>query len=1039
MISTNRTTGSTSAASEALVPPAETIRACTNRQRRLTEYIRGHTGEDIAVRLTPFVPTACVMPTSEETLAESDNADLSSKEAQQLADSVDANYLVLISTAPATVDRLPLADQLTADRAQQFGYALHELGHIRYTAIAASASRIKDRVEEEHQEFVKGLWNSCEDAAIENQLAADQSQLAADRLEIVNRSISTLADEFTPDQQAEFSFRDGIEAALYDRGIYETGVCERLCDPDDDQFVFATDADRQAFAAIDESIDNLLPTILTTPDSTDRAEAVLEWWEAEIEPLLSPPDQDEKGSEQGGEDGAQGEDSAPDGQSQDDAGQQGEPSTGQQSEQGDESGQTTGGDEESPPDSCPDSTGEGEDGNESEAGEAGGGTETYPDPSDINTDQRQETPGTDALEYPDVGDEEDAEALQETSDDADTESETSEEASASQENGSSRDEDPGSKTETETETESKTESESEIGANTDPKSSEENASQGDQGDGESSPKDTTDGSESPTDSNESAGESTDEDDEDSAGSPTSDDGDDQEGASEAENGEGHSSDSPSPASAEASPWTGSDGSSQTSLGSFAQAEDDSEDSSRESPSQSDGDPARDDEGTPPEDATSDSSATSDDGPDQDGRNGVDGSNGENNQGKDKTDVNAPDTQDDSENGTAGDVGNSEPSENDQPERSEAETGIPDTSNQNKEPTNGKHEDEKSTELSQDGSDSSESQESVQEAEPVDQTPAHEDSDLEESDALDTDREGARDEAERSAPDEAQLERDLEDVAAALDKLEGEDGGADAAPGSLDELSIMPNTTDVATDQSTVKRWDEADADAGYVADTLRKALKESRRTGNRSGLTSGSFDRRRAGALARGEVNAFQVRQPGDERQYDLVLILDRSGSMRTQISTAEDALVRFAVACEDVGINVGIIDFYGDEARLIKPFSVETQYIQPSLFSKEYAGGTPLADALGIGRELLEQRRNSPLVIVVTDGKPGDADDYQNELARSYAPICGLTLSLGTSKGNVPDRVANNERFYDRHLYVHDSDRITNRLDQFAVMFDGL
>jgi hypothetical protein len=160
---------------------------------------------------------------------------------------------------------------------------------------------------------------------------------------------------------------------------------------------------------------------------------------------------------------------------------------------------------------------------------------------------------------------------------------------------------------------------------------------------------------------------------------------------------------------------------------------------------------------------------------------------------------------------------------------------------------------------------------------------------------------------------------------------------------------------------------------------------------------------------------------------------------MRTQISTAEDALVRFAVACEDVGINVGIIDFYGDEARLIKPFSVETQYIQPSLFSKEYAGGTPLADALGIGRELLEQRRNSPLVIVVTDGKPGDADDYQNELARSYAPICGLTLSLGTSKGNVPDRVANNERFYDRHLYVHDSDRITNRLDQFAVMFDGL
>ena len=31
------------------------------------------------------------------------------------------------------------------------------------------------------------------------------------------------------------------------------------------------------------------------------------------------------------------------------------------------------------------------------------------------------------------------------------------------------------------------------------------------------------------------------------------------------------------------------------------------------------------------------------------------------------------------------------------------------------------------------------------------------------------------------------------------------------------------------------------------------------------------------------------------------------------------------------------------------------------------------------------------------------------------------------------------NERFYDRHVYVHDPDQLTDRLDQFAVMFDGL
>ncbi|EMA56241.1 vWA domain-containing protein [Halococcus thailandensis] len=188
-------------------------------------------------------------------------------------------------------------------------------------------------------------------------------------------------------------------------------------------------------------------------------------------------------------------------------------------------------------------------------------------------------------------------------------------------------------------------------------------------------------------------------------------------------------------------------------------------------------------------------------------------------------------------------------------------------------------------------------------------------------------------------------------------------------------------------------------------------------------------------------MGAFSVRQPGDDKQYDLVMILDRSGSMRRHmhIDTAEDALVRFAIACEDIGINVGVVDFTQDEARLVKPFSVECEHVRESLLSKQYGGGTPLADALGLGRELLEQRRNSPLVLVVTDGKPGDADAYHDELAQSYAPVCGLTLVLDQPSGSVPEKVARNERFYDRHVYIHESSQLANRLDQFAVMFDGL
>jgi Mg-chelatase subunit ChlD len=217
------------------------------------------------------------------------------------------------------------------------------------------------------------------------------------------------------------------------------------------------------------------------------------------------------------------------------------------------------------------------------------------------------------------------------------------------------------------------------------------------------------------------------------------------------------------------------------------------------------------------------------------------------------------------------------------------------------------------------------------------------------------------------------------------------------------------------------------------------ALRESRRDQTRSGVTSGSFDRRRAGALARGDVDAFSVRQQGDEKQYDLVLVLDRSSSMSNLIHTAEDAVARFALACEDLGINVAIIDFVHGDARLIKPFSVETEHVQASLMSGETGGGTPLTDALGLARCLLDQRRDSPLVIIITDGKPGSADDYQQELQQTYGPVCGLTLALDTPHGQAPERAKDVEQFYDRHLYVHDAADLDRRLDQFAVMFDGL
>lgn len=1020
---------SASAASDALAPPAETVRSCADRERRLTEYIRAHTGEDIAVRLSSDVLTAFVVPTSEEALIKSDNAEFSDDEARQLVESVDADYLVLISTHPATLDNLPIDDQLTADRAQQFGSALHELGHIRYTAIADVVALLKERVDEDHQEFVHGLWNACEDAAIENQLRLDQSQIAADRIELVRRSISTHADEYQTGESCAFTFRDAIETALYDEGIYDTGVRDALCDPDDDHIVFAGNADRQAYEQVTDSISELVATILSTPNSVERIEHILDWWESVVKPLLDPSQQNQQESGQPDLDGTTGESNAdasrsdssrssadgetekpPDGSVDADR-SSAEGEAGQTSESAPDNNRSGDDPDSSRPDEgvTPDemgAAGESEESSNSQAGD-------QPDPDAINTDQRQSHPGADVLDYPDIGSNEDADALRQPGHDGKDKNETGS-------NGDGKDErelesqslresaDDHQAPEGRRENESTADTADDAGSEDDDREntdavggSDTDTGSDEGGDTDATPDSSTDADNSEETPGSDDGQSSQNDDSGPNHDETTDvAGESDEQGSEAES-EGQTSESQSPRN----PWGTSNDTNQTSLGSFStsgtqigsgSSASDSGGSDRPLPNE----PDTESDGSPTDAAGSNES-------------GSESESDESNTVGDTGDVttNGSDESPSHEDTTASD---DRPADTDSSDTTAADGDEkrPNTPNERNPTTN--------------------------EQPPV-PSPAHPDGDdgLDREGALETDRDAAHDEAERATPDERGLERDLEDAADALDALDEQEGGG-AAPGSLSELNIMPDAGQSST-PTTAERWGEAAADAEFVGGSLRKALKESRRDAHRSGVTSGTFDRRRTAALARGDVDVFQVRQPGDDKQYDLVIILDRSRSMRGHIETAEDALVRFTLACEEIGINVGVIDFINTEARLVKPFSVGSEHVRESLLAGRYGGKTPLADALGLGRELLEQRRNSPLVLVVTDGKPGDADAYHDELAQSYAPVCGLTLVLDKPSGSVPKKVSQNERFYDRHVYVHEPSQLANRLDQFAVMFDGL
>ena len=132
------------------------------------------------------------------------------------------------------------------------------------------------------------------------------------------------------------------------------------------------------------------------------------------------------------------------------------------------------------------------------------------------------------------------------------------------------------------------------------------------------------------------------------------------------------------------------------------------------------------------------------------------------------------------------------------------------------------------------------------------------------------------------------------------------------------------------------------------------------------------------------------------------------------------------------MGIRVAIVDFIDGQARLAKPFAVETRHVQTTLLDADCGGGTPLAEAIGLARTVVETQRDEPLIITVTDDRPSDIEAVMRELQASYAPVCSLTIATDCDPGMlVPDASALSP-YYERQAAVYDVDAIDE--DRYLV-----
>lgn len=1111
------------AATAATPSEAEQVRCSPERAQRLTDYIQGilppHISTKVDVIVTPAVETAAVLPATAEALLDADETDLPPEQARQLVEQIDGEYLVLVTAQPTPTDRIPVNDQLTADRAHQFGLAFHETLHILKTAISGVTRLLQEEVAEEYQHLVHDLFNSIEDGAIESEaIEGDNfSDNAAVRLGLTRRIHSPSPDDIDPDDQKEITFWDAVTAALYEYAIYPTGIVDALTDSDDPRLVFTSEADREAFDAVDAELERLAEEALQirsserddvshtheTDASIKRAKRVLDTWETVLKPVIDDEARDQQQHEnpplsQPSPTDAEGDGDEATPREAAQAGQQRPQLPENEQADGTESGNTDsadGGDAgEGPGELVPADSPEAADG-------------VVPpdaldvDPEDITTEREaMDDPFQDVLDHPSVDERAepdpddidlDPSDYQPAPDDGASSEAGDSDASDSHDGGPSAVGEP---------------TPSEGGEPRSPDAGEPQPSDGSVPNGTDAGGECSDsGASNPTAKGKAAL------DDGAAAEPDRDAGDGGSHADTPGPEQSGASDGPADTGASAARGgssTGSDGAEASAGGTEADATPSTADPSDPAGAGA-GEPA-----DPPSDGgaleTTSSSEAGDlashidsgDESDDAGQRTFGDFTGDSNGGGETASASDQVTSDPSagtgaRDATASDDAPGGDHAGRREDTSEAAAGTADTE---RSPSatdddadggevpaspNGQSLDapadttdtsasepsrieggsqENAASIGEDAAGGAKAPAPVtpdapagpDEATTTDRSreasgPAHgaedQDPDLD-LEALETDRKRARDTATRSTIDDEALADELANLDQVLDDdteaepasppRETQKSGGGAGPGSLDELTVLPH----GDERVPAHEWEQIATTADEVADTLAKELSLDRQSAVRRGRTSGAYDTKTGYRLAYGDPRSFSSDLPGDEKRYTLVIILDRSGSMGNgeppKIRVATTAVARFAQAAEQLDIDVAVIDFYANEARLVKPFSVAVEHAQGALLAQEASGGTPLSDALALGRTLVESQPTEPLIVTITDGKPRSVDAVMDEITTTYAPVCSLTIATDCPRGDPPAKAQRLERLYDRMATVFDAAMLDDRLDQFASRLAG-
>lgn len=881
----------------------------------------------------------------------------------------------------------------------QYAELIHECGHYLYTDYPAAeqqwedvikqhVSGYPDPVQQAIAEWVKGIWNAIEDGAIEETIRRENGEMIARKLALKNQTFVARSARHTDSGETELSFDAALQVAALDLAKYDTGSLRRLHDEDDSSVTFADESDENLYWRFYDDLCETVAMALSTPDGAARTKQIFSFIEELLhhllpdgnQPRVSDPDQQAAQGPKGQDDPRDGG-KAPQAEANQ-ALQQADPAEIAQrqatvSQQpvpdptgSDESGDTDA--DETDSGAGRSVGGEADTGEQQSEGERGpsapaSGQEHHDTPSDTSESDEADSGGAEAVsgDGEDTGHPPTTPETDTPQEDDELESDTAEQS----EDGQAEDGNPVKPDESESGDDNTNENLSENGEASD----DEDAGETSLGTGP----DTDDSVQQTLSafSEDASSEGTDDEQVANSEGTGADEGPAQDGTSEKIEGEGEDDGQSGDTAQEDTPGSPSDDQ-------HASAEQDT-------PSGPSGESENDSE--PGAESSTDTGANEDPDPDTNAEDPA---------------VDSDSTgQPNSEDGTSGrGPMSSDPNDDDHSESSgepEPEGGRDDGCNAGDK--SHKPSSEEATTIEPEDPDSTPPGFGNDDYEP--------DPELVESSAQQTNREER--ELQRVQQQTEQERQRFEQALQATDSAGG---------GDIGELQFNQAPKGSTSDP----RWSEAKQEHTRVAQYLKKLLKEARRDKRERGKQSGKLDSSRLSAVAAKQTDVMQRIKQGDNKDYSVIIVLDRSASMRgSRIKIAEDALIRFGLALEDLNVEVCMIDMYDNSARVISPFNVSLRQAKGDILTGEIAGGTPLSDVIRLARARMRIASGNPILLSITDGLPDDLDQYQDELDQCHFPVMGVTIGNDDSEF---------ENIYTSHAAVTTEKELLEELERLTT-----